>query len=208
MRTDFAFRATLFLLVFFTTFSFCLDNQVAQLMPALRTPMLDGVMLFFTGLGGLTIGLPFIIIAVLLLEYRHKEKIAADLIVAAAIDIIVTTVIKLLVERDRPPMGQETENTMEAFMSSFPSGHSSRAFTLFGTLNYHFKKPYIFYTLAALVAFSRLYFCVHYLSDVLTGITIGYVISQTVCSEKIGEKTVSLLRKALKPKKARNKHGQ
>jgi membrane-associated phospholipid phosphatase len=78
----------------------------------------------------------------------------------------------------------------EAYMSSFPSGHSSRAFTIFSTLNKYYKNPVLFYSIAVVVAFSRLYFGVHYLSDVLAGITIGLIVSHEICRRDIGTKLI------------------
>ncbi len=58
---------------------------------------------------------------------------------------------------------------------SFPSGHSTTAFSLAVALAYFFPKHYkIFYILACIVAFSRVYDGEHYPLDVIAGGILGY----------------------------------
>ena len=62
---------------------------------------------------------------------------------------------------------------------SFPSGHSSMAASLFGGLAYIFRKKlficFSFVFLILLIAFSRLWLCVHTPQDVIAGMLIGAV---------------------------------
>lgn len=57
---------------------------------------------------------------------------------------------------------------------SFPSSHSAVSFAAATVIFYYHKKIGILaFILAALIAFSRLYLYVHYVTDVLGGICIG-----------------------------------
>ncbi len=57
---------------------------------------------------------------------------------------------------------------------SFPSGHSAAGFAGAWLLSRHYPRwSPAFYLLALVVAFSRLYLGVHYLSDVVTGALAG-----------------------------------
>ena len=74
----------------------------------------------------------------------------------------------------------------EEFSYSFPSGHATVAMAFYGFLFYlHLmyltsaRMKYFIFCLALLfilgMGFSRIYLCVHYLSDVLGGFAIGFV---------------------------------
>lgn len=59
---------------------------------------------------------------------------------------------------------------------SFPSGHSASSFACATALTYAYpKKAPLFYALAALVGFTRVYLGAHYPGDVASGATIGTV---------------------------------
>lgn len=102
------------------------------------------------------------------------------------IGTILTLPIKVLVPRPRPyvtlPMAMPLE--MEAG-SSFPSGHSERMFTLAVVLSR--KKSMLtfpLYSLALLIAFSRVYIGVHYPLDVAFGSLLGWVTGKMILQHK------------------------
>ena len=84
-----------------------------------------------------------------------------------------TTLLKEVVQRERP----NGEDNL-----SFPSGHASNAFALAAVAERHYgwKAGVPAYTLASLVAVSRLQRNKHYLSDVMAGATLGYIVGRTV----------------------------
>lgn len=59
---------------------------------------------------------------------------------------------------------------------SFPSGHTATAFAIAVMLTYFLKKPVyavLFFLLAAIAGFSRVYLMQHFFEDVLAGATVG-----------------------------------
>jgi undecaprenyl-diphosphatase len=74
---------------------------------------------------------------------------------------------------------------------SFPSGHTETAFALAVALSYFMpRKKAFFYTLAALVGFSRVYNGEHFSLDVIAGALVGYA------GAKIGLALFERVRKA------------
>jgi len=86
--------------------------------------------------------------------------------------------IKILVHRPRPFLtvkGLVPLITPHGF--SFPSGHATLAMAMAVILAHHFPRVRsLVYVLAILVGFSRIYFGVHFLSDVLAGFILGAIL--------------------------------
>ena len=94
---------------------------------------------------------------------------------------VVNYVMKLSFQRTRPP--HPLIERLQNF--SFPSGHATSAFIFYGLLTYlvwktDIAKPYkylagfILITFSLLIGFSRVYLRVHYFTDVLAGLCIGF----------------------------------
>jgi membrane-associated phospholipid phosphatase len=96
---------------------------------------------------------------------------------SAAIASGITTVLKYSVNRDRPFVTYpDIMKKSDAGSPSFPSGHTSSAFSLATSLSLQYPKWYIIvpsYVWAGSVGFSRMDLGVHYPSDVLAGAVIG-----------------------------------
>ena len=98
---------------------------------------------------------------------------------------VVVDVLKRLVDRPRPIValhrliekGRVHVVVLGRHLTaySFPSGHSETAFALAVALSFLYpRRRTVFYTLAALVAFSRVYNGEHFPLDVICGGLIGY----------------------------------
>lgn len=150
------------------------------IMDNLWCPLLDGVMPVITHLGDG--GILWIALALLLLclpKYR-KTGLAMGIALLAGL-LICNLGLKPLVGRLRPfdyayqCLNRVIPLLIEAPKDfSFPSGHTIASFEAATALAIHNKKMGIpALILACLIAFSRLYLYVHYVTDVLVSVGLG-----------------------------------
>ncbi len=111
----------------------------------------------------------------------NRRQMAAELALGSLTLWLVVEGVKALVERSRPftlLAGARLVGWRERGRS-FPSGHTSQAFYLAAVLAFHFEggplQTAVIYSLAVLVAYSRVYLGVHYPRDVLAGAVLGSV---------------------------------
>ena len=140
--------------------------------PGLLNPNLNIFLGLFTHLGG-TLIIVFFGIILYVMGYR-KEGILV--IASVIIGTIFTAPIKIIVDRPRPYLTLNKVTPLETESgSSFPSGHSMRAFTLASVLSSGRAIEIILYLYAFTIAFSRVYLGVHYPLDVIVGGVIGWI---------------------------------
>jgi membrane-associated phospholipid phosphatase len=113
----------------------------------------------------------------------RSDRDANDALRVAAIlgaeTILVNGVIKSFFRRTRPDWEQHRAfRIRRPRSSSFPSGHASSAFTAAGVLSQDDPLWPLFYTVAAVVAASRVYVKIHHPSDVVAGIATGVVLAR------------------------------
>jgi membrane-associated phospholipid phosphatase len=108
-------------------------------------------------------------------DAQHRSY---QVMIAMGLDIIAQEGLKVTFNRERP--GDEYPNLVfpisHAHGKSFPSGHTSLAFSTAAELTIQYKKWYIAvpaYLWAGSVGYSRLYLGKHYPSDVLGGAATG-----------------------------------
>ena len=108
-------------------------------------------------------------------QIRHN---AYELIFNIAVSTGITEILKVSINRERPADKYPTEIFVNGVVhgQSFPSGHTSLAFSTATSLALDYKKWYIVlpaYLWAGSVGYSRMYLGKHYTSDVLGGAVIG-----------------------------------
>lgn len=130
---------------------------------------------FFTTIG--ESGLVWIVIAIVLTCIPKTRKCGLTMIIAMAITYLVGNLfLKNVIARPRPCAVDPGVTLKIPFPSeySFPSGHTSNGFAGAVTIFSYYRKAGILSLLvAAIIAFSRLYFFVHYPTDILGGIVLG-----------------------------------
>jgi undecaprenyl-diphosphatase len=148
--------------------SLIFDKQILNFVIGLRIAPLNNFMIQLDYLSS-----EFIVagIAVLFFLFKKtKRKLLIPLLSSFAAVAIVTFSLKYLIMRPRPIF----DSLLSPTSPSFPSGHASFIFTPLVFFNKEYpslKWAWLF--LAIMVAFSRLYLGVHYLSDVIVGAIIG-----------------------------------
>jgi len=162
------------LLTAFTAFAFALrfDRQVVLFFQIHRNPILDIVFTAFTQLGSM-IAVLLIIISLFMLK-KHRKGWIIPLWLSLAFAAALSYIIKYAVMRQRPEaIGIAAVIAVTGY--SFPSAHSATAFSALPVMDNVFKKlVYVWIAIAVLIAFSRLYLGVHYLSDIIFGAMIGF----------------------------------
>lgn len=144
-----------------------------------RNKNIDGAFLFTTNsVTPVTIATPVLITGIGLLKHdslliRNGLYIGASILVAGGI----STVLKYGIKRERPFYTYpEIEKLTSAGSPSFPSGHTSDAFSVATSLSLAFPKWYVIapaFVWAGAMGYSRMHLGVHYPSDVLAGALIG-----------------------------------
>ncbi len=155
------------------------DRWVSTHIPNIQSPQLTKMVIFITNMNGIegSAIFSFFIIGFLLFKkyYSDLQYYLLSFLGASAL----FTVIKLWVERPRPALKIINE---QAF--SFPSGHAAMSMVIALMLYVIFiskissrggQLALLLFTLSwpILIAFTRVYLNVHWLSDTLAGFTVG-----------------------------------
>ncbi len=165
---------------FFEMLALSFDFPILDWIAAnLQCAFLDAVMPVITLLGDA--GIFWIAVAAVLLFFPKTRKIGLTMGAALLIGLLVCNVtMKPLFARVRPydlkaEMGQTVTLLIEAQHDfSFPSGHTLASFEAATAITVYNKKWGIAaLVLATLIAFSRLYLYVHYVTDVLFSVAAG-----------------------------------
>jgi undecaprenyl-diphosphatase len=158
-----------------------LDNSILlYIKNNMHGPILDKAMVIITSLGNE--GAIWIVIAGFLIINKKYRKIGLMVLGALILSTILGEgILKHLVQRIRPSADIPAVNLLipKPLSYSFPSGHTTSSFAVAGVLAKYLKKyAFIFWGVASLIAFSRLYLYVHYPTDVLAGIILGLICSR------------------------------
>jgi len=166
-------------LALFLVVSFFIDQQTVLSIQKLRNPILDNIILILS-LEKIQFGfiiLMVILVAVLFLLIKKKRKIFFPAALATGITFGLVYALKEIVSRVRPDSFFGLNNSINALGSSFPSSHAAIVFVLLPFIWKNYPKlRYVWLVYAIFIAFSRIWFGVHYLSDVIAGAFLGLLI--------------------------------
>jgi len=145
------------------------------------SPILDQMLPWLTYLGSHFAVILFIILSWVITRQR---KVFRRLVLVYAVQSAVIYVLKFLVRRERPLFFIEMASKLskgpgEILDPSFPSAHATFSFMM-ATLLAHWFPRYriIFFIIAGLIGWSRIYLCLHYPTDVIGGALLGYGITK------------------------------
>ena len=162
----------------------------------MRSGILDVIMPVISAIGnGGTI---WIITAVILIFPKKYRNIGITVGVALILCLLIGNLtLKPLIARIRP---YDIDPDIVLLIPppkdySFPSGHTMSSFASVTAMFWYNKRFGVCaFILGSAIAFSRLYLCVHYMTDVLGGVVIGIIIGLAAVL------LVRLVRKKLKLK--------
>jgi undecaprenyl-diphosphatase len=150
------------------------DQFLRAWVVAHRVAALDVVMwtLSVVGRGGMV----WLGLAAVIAIRRRKPRVFTSMLLAVLLASALTdNVLKPLFQRDRPFVamsGDVIGGRPEG--ASFPSGHSANAFAgAFVLSRIAAPAALVWWTLAAAIAYSRVYLGVHYPLDVIVGALVG-----------------------------------
>lgn len=154
-----------------SVFTFIFVNQVVEVdykfssfVMSFSNPFFDFFFSAVTFLGSII----FWMLAAALLWMHKDKKMATFLFIGLILEEILTVTMKFWINRPRPDFA-----TINEFGPSFPSSHTARA--ALGLVIIKYYRPVIA-AVVILVALSRVYLGVHYLSDVVFGVMNGILI--------------------------------
>jgi undecaprenyl-diphosphatase len=151
------------------------DAALAEFFSARATPRVTRLMLAVTALGAPALVLAASAVLAVAMARRGDPYGAIGIVLAVPAGLMVNSIIKHIVDRARPSV--EPALTIASGFS-FPSGHTAGAVLLYGFLAVHLARRArgwharaalvaLALLVAAVVALSRVYLAVHYLTDVL-----------------------------------------
>jgi len=160
------------------------DSAIVKGVSLIRNNLLDD---FFTGVTFLSSTIVVFFFLTGLFLWR-REKFVLPLWATIGLSVVIGFLVKVVVQRQRPfqlgivsvlPVLEKANHIVWNF--SFPSFQTILAFSVIPLLSKQFPKLKCWWIgFAVLVGFSRIYFGLHFLSDVIAGGAIGYLIGMFI----------------------------
>ena len=158
-----------------------IDTRILLTIRQWHTPFLDRLLIIITNIGNPSVLLVASLLLAAFLLWRKQRAETVTLTIAAIGALGLNVVLKNLFARSRPELWQRT---VDVNFYSFPSGHAMMSVVVFGMIGYllatHMPRWRIAIAsftvlLVCAIGFSRLYFGVHWPTDIVAGYAAGTV---------------------------------
>ncbi|HEB47071.1 MAG TPA: phosphatase PAP2 family protein [Candidatus Pacearchaeota archaeon] len=169
----------------FMFFVFRFDSDIVKGISMIRNSVLSN---FFIGITFFSSSVIIFIFLTALFIWKNKKKWILPLWLTMLVSVIISFLLKVSIQRMRPYQ-MELISILPGFESlahiiwnfSFPSFQAMLVFSAVPFLSKEFPRfRYVWIIFASLVALSRVYLGVHFLSDVILGGLIGYLIGAAI----------------------------
>ncbi|MDB5248862.1 MAG: phosphatase family protein [Segetibacter sp.] len=160
-----------------------IDASVFTFLENYTSPTTTAVMNFFTFFGSTRFLFPaYLLLALFYIVFKKNTRRSLNITAIGLGSLLLMLLIKSIFKRHRPP--DPLIAAAKGF--SYPSGHSTSAFTFCGILIYilweskvskvwKWAGTFALLLFAGIVAISRVYLHVHYASDVLAGFCLSFL---------------------------------
>lgn len=161
----------------YTGGNLCFDEQALLFFYQIQSPVLNIVVLGITHTATYLVTVPIVIIVIYLWK-RGEKKLAIFPVISFVLFLLLSLLLKAVVSRPRPSI---VLPVIVEPLFSFPSGHVMIATGVYGLISLllwqrkHKKLSVLSAIWVVLIAFSRVYLGVHYPSDVLGSLFLGFV---------------------------------
>ena len=162
--------------------NFVLDDDIFKGLEPYITPGRTRFMNFITIFGKHTLLIPLNFLLIIFFIYRKEKWFATRIAALSLSSVIIIFVLKFYFQRERPlvPVIGEVGGY------SFPSGHALISIVFYGLfihmiwhkVKQHWLKTSLVVFLIVfilLISFTRIYLRVHYASDVIAGLAVGFI---------------------------------
>jgi len=170
-KKKFLMMSLILLAVF--SLSFFFDMAIASSISSLQKTWINNFMIMVSYTGSSFL---IILLSSCLLFHDRKKMFFSWL--SFSLTSLAVLIFKVLISRTRPfqELGLNTidfmiKNSYYTWNSSFPSFHAALIFSVLPFFKGKIRIFWIFF--ACLISFSRLFFAVHYLSDLIAGAVMG-----------------------------------
>ena len=189
LRSNYYFLVPYFAFLILGGFLLLLDSKVNihLIFNSFHNSFLDSFFTYITYLGD---GVTALLVAIMLLAVKYRYVLIVGL--SNIISSLITQVLKQTVFADALRPKKYFEGLHDLYFVpgvknflyySFPSGHTTCAFALYFSLSLIVKSnvlKFLFFSIALLVGYSRVYLSQHFFEDIYAGSLIGVVVTLMV----------------------------